>query len=54
MEIFILITWWFCLAWLGAEMAKSRNRNPTLWGILFVLFSIFAIIAMAIVGTRKE
>ena len=54
MELLIILIVGALFAWLCAEMAKSRNRNTTVWAILGFLFGLFAVIVLALVGTAKE
>lgn len=54
MELLIILIVGALFAWLCAEMAKTRNRNTTVWAILGFLFGLFAVIVLALVGTAKE
>jgi len=53
MELIIILIVGALFAWLCAEMAKTRNRNTTVWAILGFLFGLFAVIVLALVGTAK-
>jgi F0F1-type ATP synthase assembly protein I len=53
MELIIILIVGALFAWLCAEMAKTRNRNITVWAILGFLFGLFAVIVLALVGTAK-
>jgi len=53
-ELLIILIVGALFAWLCAEMAKTRNRNTTVWAILGFLFGLFAVIVLALVGTAKE
>lgn len=53
MEIVITIVIWGLMVWGGVALAKQRNRDVTTWGILSLLFGIFAIIALLIMGEAK-
>lgn len=50
MELLIILIVGALFAWLCAEMAKTRNRNTTVWAILGFLFGLFAVIVLALVG----
>ena len=54
MELLIILIVGALFAWLCAEMAKTRNRNTTVWAILGFLFGLFAVIVLALVGMAKE
>jgi predicted PurR-regulated permease PerM len=54
MELFIALAAIVLFAWIASQMAKTRNRNQTTWAILGVLFGVFAIIALALMGKAKE
>ena len=50
--LYLIIGWVIgaIFAFLCAFMAKNRGRNPKIWGILGLVFSVFAVIALAIMG----
>ena len=50
MELLIILIVGALFAWLCAEMAKTRNRNTTVWAISGFLFGLFAVIVLALVG----
>lgn len=50
MELLIALIIIGLFAWLGSEMAKSRNRSQVTWGILCALFGIFGVIVLALIG----
>jgi hypothetical protein len=54
MELLIILIVGGLFAWLGVEMAKTRNRNTTTWGILCFLFGLFAVIVLALIGKAEE
>ncbi len=54
MELLIIFIFGALFAWLCAEMAKTRNRNTTVWAILGFLFGLFAVIVLALIGTAKS
>ncbi|MGZ8706049.1 MAG: DUF2510 domain-containing protein [Gaiellaceae bacterium] len=39
---------------IGARMANSRGRNPTVWGIVCFLFALFGVIALAVAGKTED
>ena len=53
MEILVTLVIIGLFAWLGAEMAKTRNRNTTVWAIACALFGIFGVIVLALVGKAE-
>jgi uncharacterized RDD family membrane protein YckC len=53
-ELAIIVIIGVLFAWLCAEMAKTRNREPAIWAIMGFLFGIFAVIVLALVGTAKS
>ena len=50
MELIITLIVIGLFAWLGAEMAKTRNRNTTVWAIVCALTGILGVIILALVG----
>ncbi len=54
MELLIIILFGALFAWLCSEMAKTRNRDTTVWAILGFLFGLFAVIVLALIGTAKS
>jgi hypothetical protein len=54
MELIITLLTACLFAWIGSEMAKRRNRDPLAWGIICVIFGLFGIIVLALVGTHEE
>jgi hypothetical protein len=54
MELFIALVVIALFAWIGSEMAKTRNRNQTTWAILGALFGILAIIVLALIGKVEK
>lgn len=50
MELVITLVVIGLFAWLGAEMAKTRNRNTTTWAIVCGLFGVFGVIILALIG----
>lgn len=50
MELVISLIVIGLFAWLGAEMAKTRNRNTTVWAIVCALTGIFGVIVLALIG----
>jgi len=40
------------LGWLGHAMAVARNRNAPLWSVLSVLFGVFAIVVLLLLGKQ--
>ena len=50
MELLITLIIIGLFAWLGSEMAKSRNRGQVTWAIVCALFGIFGVIVLALVG----
>ena len=54
MELLIILIVGALFSWLCAEMAKTRNRNTTVWAILGFLFGLFAVIILALIGTARN
>ncbi len=54
MEILIVVIVGALMAWLCAEMAKTRKRDTTLWAIMGFLFGLIAVIILALIGTANE
>jgi hypothetical protein len=54
MELIIVLIVAGLMAWLGVEMAKTRNRDTKTWGILCFMFGLFAVLVLALIGTAKE
>lgn len=54
MEVLVMVIACGLFAWLCVEMAKTRNRNTTTWGILGALFGFFAVIILALVGKVEK
>ncbi len=50
MELIIVLLFVTLFAWIGSEMAKTRNRSQVTWAILSVLFGLFAIVVLALIG----
>ena len=48
------ITLSFVWIYLGQWLAASRNRDPAIWGILFLFFGIWALLILVIMGEVKE
>ncbi len=53
MDILIILLVSGLFAWLCAEMAKTRNRDATVWAILGFLFGIFTVVVLALLGTAR-
>jgi hypothetical protein len=53
LEIIILLVIWAAFAWLCAEMARTRNRNTTVWAVVGFIFGIFAVIVLALIGKSE-
>lgn len=53
MELIIVLLLVALFAWIGSEMAKTRNRSQVTWAILSVVFGIFAIIVLALIGKAE-
>jgi len=54
MELLVTLVIIGLFAWLGAEMAKTRNRNTTTWAIACGLFGILGVIVLALVGKAES
>jgi len=54
MEIVIILIVLSLLAWLGHEMAKTRNRNPKLWAVLCFAFGLIAVVVLALIGKSSK
>lgn len=44
----------FICAVIGVNMARERNRDPAIWGLICLLFGIFGIIFLAISGEAPK
>ena len=54
MELVISLIVIGLFAWLGAEMAKTRHRNTTVWAIVCALTGIFGVIILALIGKAVD
>ena len=54
MELIISLIVIGLFAWLGTEMAKTRNRNTTVWAIVCALTGIFGVIILALIGKADD
>ena len=54
MELIITLAVAGLFGWLCYGMAETRNRNTTTWAILGVLFGIFAVIVLALLGKVEK
>ena len=50
MELIITLVIIGLFAWLGAEMAKTRHRDATVWAIVCALTGVFGVIILALIG----
>ncbi len=50
--VFLIVTGLF--AWLGAEMAKTRNRDSTTWAIVCGLTGLIGVIILALIGKAES
>jgi len=50
MELLVTLAIIALFAWIGAEMAKTRNRSTTVWAIVCALTGIFGVIVLALIG----
>ena len=50
----IALTLSFVWIYLGQWLAASRNRDPAIWGILFLFFGIWALLILVIMGEAKD
>ena len=48
-----LICWLIC-AYISYEIAKSKGRNPFVWGVIGFLFSVLGVILVAILPDVKD
>ena len=48
-----LICWLIC-SYVSYEIAKSKGRNPFIWGIIGFLFSALGVILVAILPSVKK
>jgi hypothetical protein len=53
MEIFILLVWVLCAVFCYSQ-ANKKNLNAGLWGVLGLLFGIFAVIGVLIVSPKTK
>lgn len=54
MELIISLTVIALFAWLGAEMAKTRHRNTTVWAIICALTGVFGVVVLALIGKATD
>ena len=54
MELLVTLGIIALFAWLGAEMAKTRHRNTTVWAIVCALTGIFGVIVLALIGKADD
>jgi F0F1-type ATP synthase assembly protein I len=54
MELIITLLVWAAFGWLCHEMAKTRGRNTTTWTIMGLLFGLFAVIVLALIGKAES
>jgi phosphoglycerol transferase MdoB-like AlkP superfamily enzyme len=47
-----LIIWILVISWTAA-IARRKGRSPFLWGVLAFFFSIFALILVALMPSRR-
>ncbi len=54
MELIIFLVVIGLFAWLGSEMAKTRNRSSIVWAIVCALFGVFGVVILALVGKAES
>lgn len=54
MELIISLAVIALFAWLGAEMAKTRHRNTTIWAIICALTGVFGVVVLALIGKATD
>ena len=54
MELIISLLVIALFAWLGAEMAKTRHRNTTIWAIICALTGVFGVVVLALIGKATD
>lgn len=54
MELVITLVVIGLFAWLGAEMAKTRHRNTTIWAIICALTGVFGVVVLALIGKATD
>lgn len=54
MELIISLAVIALFAWLGAEMAKTRHRNTTVWAIICALTGVFGVVVLALIGKATD
>ena len=54
MELIISLAVIALFAWLGAEMAKTRHRNTTIWAIICALTGVFGVVVLALIGKADD
>ena len=50
MELLAILIVYGLFAWVGVEMAKTRNRDKLTWGVICFVFGIFGLLALAFAG----
>ena len=48
----ILVAYVAVFGYLGARMARKRNRDPSEWGITCAIFGLLGVIALLILGYK--
>ena len=48
MENLIIFVGWGLCSWGCYKIAQAKHRNPELWGVLGLLFGVFAIIVISL------
>ena len=54
MFIILLFIFEIVFAFICASMARHRNREPVLWGVLGFFFGIFAVLVLAAIGRNND
>jgi cytochrome bd-type quinol oxidase subunit 2 len=47
MQVIITLIVWAAMGFVCMEIAKKKGRNPSFWFVIGMLFSIFAVLAVA-------
>lgn len=50
----MILFWWFAIAFLTGLAAKARHRSFIIWFIWGAIFSIFAFVAVLVMGDKRR
>jgi len=53
MVVIVILAIWMLWVTLGVTMARKRNRAPWTWGLVCLMFGVFGVMTLALVGEKK-